>query len=168
MLRRLTIAVVAVIAVLTVAGTALAGGWALTRIDDAPATFEANTTYQVEYTILQHGKTAVDVSETSLTFVHPDMKQPLTFSGERGARTGHYVAEVTLPIAGSWEWRVAQGWFGEQELGTVEAVTLLAAPTTGVNVAGVALSLVTLAVLAFFVAQIVGSRRQLADPMHAE
>lgn len=128
MSKRLRLLVLTSIMVLALGGTALAGGWALTVVNDAPVEFEAGTEHQITYTILQHGRSGASVDTTSLDFFHPTLKETLRFPGEPTGIPGEYVAAVTLPTAGSWSWEVDQGWFGVQELGSIE---VLAATTSG-------------------------------------
>jgi len=122
MLKRLRVLVVTAIMVFALGGTALAGGWALTVVNDPPQEFEAGTEHQITYTILQHGRTGATVDDTSLDFFHPTLKEMLSFPGEPTGNPGEYVASVTLPTAGSWGWEVDQGWFGVQELGSIDVL----------------------------------------------
>lgn len=128
MLKRLRVLVVGAIMVLALGGTALAGGWALTVVNDAPEGFEAGTEHQITYTILQHGRTGATVDDTSLNFSHPMLKKVLSFRAEATGNPSEYVAFVTLPTTGSWDWEVNQGWFGVQELGSIH---VLDTTTTG-------------------------------------
>lgn len=122
MARRVAVLIAASVFGLAQAGIALAGGWAITVIDDAPTEFEANAAFEVRYTILQHGKTpvsAADLGSTSITFTPADGGPIRTFNGEPTDVRGQYLAEVALPTSGAWSWEVHQGWFGVQELGTI-------------------------------------------------
>jgi hypothetical protein len=99
------------------------GGWATTALDDAP-TAGAGETTEVGFTILQHGMTPVDVDDVAVvirdaggdTGAGGDQTWPAVQQG----KTGHYVAEVTFPAEGRYEWVVRQGWFGDYELGTLQ------------------------------------------------
>jgi hypothetical protein len=122
MLKRLRVPVLTAIMVFAFGGTALAGGWALTVVNDAPEMFETGTEYKVTYTILQHGRSPATVEGTSLDFFHPRFKGPVSFPGEPTGNPGEYVATVTLPTTGSWSWEVNQGWFGIQELGSIDVL----------------------------------------------
>jgi hypothetical protein len=129
MMTRLRVVLVSAIITFTFGGTALAGGWALTVVNDAPGAFEAGAEHEITYTILQHGRSGADVDDTSLNFSHPNLKGTLRFPGEPTGNPGEYVATVILPEAGSWSWEVNQGWFGVQELGSVDV--LATASTSG-------------------------------------
>lgn len=119
MIRRFVLVAALGAVVAAVAPAAVAGGWAITTIDEAPASFEAGTSYEIEYTILQHGKTPADVEATALLFRSGETT--VEAPGEPTDVVGTYVARVTLPEPGAWTWEVSQGWFGVQELGTIEA-----------------------------------------------
>lgn len=133
MLKRLRVLVVTAIMVFALGGTALAGGWALTVVNDAPRAFEAGAEHEITYTILQHGRSGAYVDGTSLNFSHPNLKEVLSFPGEPTGNPGEYVATVTLPTTGLWSWEVDQGWLGVQELGSVD---VLATASTSGGVSG--------------------------------
>jgi hypothetical protein len=120
MLKRLRVLLVTAAMVFALGGTSLAGGWALTVVNDAPEEFTAGTEHQITYTILQHGRSGAKVEDTSLDFFHPRFKGMLSFPGEPTGKPGEYVAAVTLPTTGSWSWEVNQGWFGVQSLGSID------------------------------------------------
>lgn len=115
---------------LALASPALAGGWAVTTLDTLPPEIHSGQTYQIGYTIRQHGVTPRNVEEmggtTEIVATSPDGKT-LTFEGVQTGPTGHYVAAVTLPSAGAWQWQVTQGPFEPQPLGTLTVLGAAAA-----------------------------------------
>lgn len=119
MARRILVMTATMAALMALAGVAMAGGFAITTVDSAPDEFEAGTTYDIEYTILQHGRTPVDGVSTDLVFTPPN-SEPLRFAGSPTGVPGQYVASVVLPEAGVWDWAVDQGDFGLLSLGEVE------------------------------------------------
>jgi hypothetical protein len=137
MRRILTIGLVALALVVSAlpAGASVRGGWATTTLDDVtdPAPGE---TLEVGFTILQHGRTPVDVADVAV-IVHDgasDQRWPAVPDGA----VGHYTAEVTFPDDGSYEWGVEQGWFGEFPLGTLhigDSAAAAAAAATGAGAA---------------------------------
>lgn len=165
MAHRTTVLIAVVLLSLAQGGTAVAGGWATTRIDDQPARFAANTTYEIRYTILQHGKTPIEVELTSIVFTPADTGGPLTFPGVQTGSPGQYVAEVNLPKGGAWSWEVSQGWFGMQQLGTVhvrQAQGSVGSVTLD-EVLRVGLPLATLIAFAVFAAQVLAYRRHRSE-----
>lgn len=101
------------------AGAALAGGWAATSLDTLAATPRAGTPADVAFTVRQHGVTPVTIDDVAIEIVARD-GAVTRFAARAQEAEGRYVARVTFPRAGTWRWRVVQGWFGPQELGTVE------------------------------------------------
>lgn len=103
--------------------TAAAGGWAVTTLDTLPPDIGAGQTYTIGWTIRQHGVTPVDVERlggtTEIVATSPDGSRTVSFAGLREGEIGHYVAKVTFPSEGTWTWKVTQGPFQAQPLGTV-------------------------------------------------
>jgi hypothetical protein len=108
-----------------------AGGWAVTTLDPmaAPAPGEP---VDVGFTIRQHGVTPVAVDDVRLTVTDATGATEAFAARPEGA-TGHYVAAVTFPAAGAYRWTVEQGWFGPQELGTIDVQPLAAPADPGVE-----------------------------------
>jgi hypothetical protein len=145
----------------TPAGAAtVKGGWATTTLDETvePAPGE---TLDVGFTILQHGRTPVNVPDV-VVIVHDGASDQRWPAVQEGAE-GHYVAEVTFPDSGSYDWEVEQGYFGEFPLGTLhigdEAVGNGAGSDSGADGSGwsqvswpwrIALALPILASIALF------------------
>lgn len=86
-----------------VTGTALAGGWAevvmTSASEDPPVAGEAD---EIQFTLLQHGVTAVDFGEVQLTAIHPETGEELTMPAT-SLGGGRWSASVTFPVAGSWQ-----------------------------------------------------------------
>jgi hypothetical protein len=119
MSRRHLIVTTAALVLMAPAAAALAGGWAITSLDELPAELRAGSNYEIGYTILQHGRTPVAVDETAILIHDPSSGNTGTFAGVPDGPIGHYVAEVAFPESGTWEWQVAQGYFAPHELGSV-------------------------------------------------
>jgi hypothetical protein len=95
------------------ASAAVRGGWATSTLDEAPQA-EPGATDEIGFTILQHGRTPVNVDDVAV--VIGDQEWPAVEKGE----VGHYVAEVTFPVEGEYAWAIRQGWFGDYDLGTLK------------------------------------------------
>ncbi|MGH8945908.1 MAG: hypothetical protein ACRDVL_07155 [Acidimicrobiia bacterium] len=124
-MRRATIIVAAAGLSLALAAPALAGGWAVTTFENLPESFEAGTTYTLDYTIRQHGKTPVDSGASHVMLRNFD--QLLRFDAANHG-DGTYSVEVTVPSDGSWEWEVVSEGWGSQPLGTIEVAAPVVAP----------------------------------------
>jgi len=98
---------------------ASAGGWALTSFDEMPTEFAAGETYGLSYTILQHGKTPVDVGSTSVLVTDSGGKVT-EFEATSTGEVGRYTVQVTFPESGTFTWQVSQGPFQAHDLGSVD------------------------------------------------
>jgi hypothetical protein len=108
-----------------------AGGWAVTTLDTmaAPAPGEP---VDVGFTIRQHGVRPVAVDDVRI-MVTDSSGGTEAFAARPEGTTGHYVAAVTFPSAGSYRWSVVQGWFGPQDLGTIDVQPIAAPADPGVE-----------------------------------
>jgi hypothetical protein len=130
-------------------------------LDALPAQMRSGETYQVGYTVLQHGITPFLTTETGI-WARAQDGQALSFPGTAQGAPGHYVAEVRLPTAGSWSWEVGAGPFERQQLGSltilpategVPAAPAAGRPSNG-RVARAALPLATLCAGLLFVVEV--------------
>src|SRR5262249_51153264 len=118
--RRALVAVtIAVVALVGLGGPALAGGWAVTTMDPLAASPRAGVPVPVGFTIRQHGVTPVNLDDVALEVIAADGAVHRFAAKPDGAK-GHYVATVEFQSAGTFHWRVLQGWFAPQDLGTIE------------------------------------------------
>lgn len=114
--RGLVAAVAATIVSAGVIGASVeAGGWAVTVVDpfDQPA---AGEDLEVAFTILQHGRTPVDVADVVMVVEEPGGATE-RFAAQFADGVGRYTATIELPDSGRYRWSVIQGWFGPQDLG---------------------------------------------------
>ena len=94
------------IAALTLAGTALAGGSAtVTLIGDEPQPV-AGEPVEVEFVMLQHGVTPVSWPDAFVTATHVTSGEVVRTAAEPYGAEGRYVATLTLPREGAWDWAV--------------------------------------------------------------
>lgn len=128
--RIVTIFTAATLVVLT-ASIAWAGGWAMTSLDTTPGELRAGETYEIGYTILQHGVRPVAVDHTEIRLQGAwKAGGAHVFEGVPRGPEGHYVATVTIPGAGEYRWEVAQGPFGSHDLGRFTAGEAIAPQTS--------------------------------------
>ena len=120
-MARSRIVLLAIIAVVWIPATAMAGGWALTSFDELPTDFQAGSTYDLEYTILQHGQTPVDVGDSQVRITASD-GTVAAFDSVPTGEVGKYAVSITFPESGSWRWEVTQGGFATHEMGTIDVV----------------------------------------------
>src|SRR6266498_3948887 len=106
----------AVVLLALLAAPALAGGWAVTTVDPLPSSIQAGQTYQVGFTIRQHGVSPFNQASPRVRAHLGDSY--LSFGATRDG-DGHYIARVEFPRDGAWTWVIDQTPFATQELGTL-------------------------------------------------
>lgn len=125
-MRRILLTLSVVLLTLALGAPAIAGGWAATTLDEVPPDMRAGDTYQIGYTIRQHGVTPVNVEQlggtTEIRLTSPDGAKTLSYTGVREGATGHYIAKIMFPYEGAWTWSVTQGPFDAHPLGTVKVL----------------------------------------------
>jgi hypothetical protein len=105
--------------VMTALPAAAKGGWATSTLDEPPHPQPGDTT-EIGFTILQHGVTPVDVDDVAAVIRDADGDgDAQTWPAVQQGETGHYVARVTFPAEGRYDWAIHQGWFGDYELATL-------------------------------------------------
>lgn len=86
---------------------ALAGGWAVITLDELPGRVEANQPLKISFMLRQHGVTPMS-GQSPVVMAHlPNSTQSVSTPAREEGKVGHYVAELTLPQAGEWEWSIA-------------------------------------------------------------
>ncbi len=129
-MRRLLLALPLVL--LLAAPAAFAGGWATVGMSSTPAGVEPGKPWNVELTILQHGRTPLVGVHPSLTISRGDARE--TFAASETSRPGVYRAAVTFPTAGTWSYEVDDGFISGRP--HTFAPVRIGAPATPVTPAG--------------------------------
>lgn len=84
---------------------AFAGGWAVITLDELPTDVVAGKPLTIGFTVLQHGRTPMsDIDPTVTAKLSFDEK--LVVHAEPQGEPGHYVATLTFPKEGDWEWSI--------------------------------------------------------------
>lgn len=118
MTRRVLVFLTAVTLLILSSSAVWAGGWAMTILDSTPGDLRSGETYEVGYTILQHGIRPAAVDHTEIRLQGPwKVGETHTFRGVQQGPEGHYVATVTIPGPGEYRWEVTQGPFPNHDLG---------------------------------------------------
>jgi hypothetical protein len=94
---------------LALAGGAQAGGWATVQLSSTPAGITAGNDWNVDVTVLQHGRTPLAGVKPTLT-IRDEAGRATTFRGTLTGRTGVYRFHVTFPTAGTWTYAVYDGF----------------------------------------------------------
>jgi hypothetical protein len=141
--------------------TVWAGGWAMTTLDTTPGDLRGGETYEIGYTILQHGIRPVAVDHTEIRLHGPWKVGGMhVFEGRPQGGVGHYVAEVRFPEAGEYRWEVTQGPFPNHDLGRIlvgEPVPVQSSASP--DMVRIVLPIVALISVAFVVWQAMAIRR---------
>lgn len=131
-----------VIALLLLLATVLiaeAGGWAVITLDELPDQIAAGQSFTIGFTVRQHGRTLRDDLAPLVRFERSAAQDSFVATAKRAGDSGHYVAEITLPTAGQWNWKVDIEQFGMVTQDMAPLTVLASAPaTTAVATAPVA------------------------------
>ena len=167
-MARVRLLMVLVVALLAIPSWAIAGGWALTSFDELPTEFEAGASYDLTYTVLQHGVNPVDVGQSEVRVTGGD-GSTTTFVAARLPERGKYQVTVTFPESGLWTWEVTQGDFGIHPMGPISiSPSAMAAAGRSPLVWLLPLALaITIGVIAVQIVSLSRQRRQ-ARPISAD
>jgi hypothetical protein len=83
----------------------LAGGWAVITLDELPSNVVAGKPLTIGFTVLQHGITPMTDIEPIVT-AKLSATETLVVSAEPAGKPGHYMATLTFPKEGDWEWSI--------------------------------------------------------------
>lgn len=95
---------------------AQAGGWAVVTLDELPPYGYAGVPMTLGFMVRQHGQHPVNLEHVVLTATRLPKGEMLTFTARQEGPTGHYVVEVVLPTAGTWDWAIQPDWFGPMSM----------------------------------------------------
>ena len=132
---RASVALLTAIVMLALSTPALAGGWATVRLDEVPTGLVAGTPWQVGFMVLQHGVTPNSDVSPVVRAIHRETGEVVTAAARQDGPPGHFVAELTLPRAGGWQWAIAPRPFAETSFTSlvVRDEPVDAAPSSSAN-----------------------------------
>lgn len=105
-LRRAITGVILIVALVTLTAPALAGGFAVVRLDEPPGEVLVATPWRFGFMVLQHDVTPNSDVTPVVRAVHKETSEEVTATGRQEGAVGHFVAEVTFPRAGEWKWSI--------------------------------------------------------------
>ena len=118
----------ALVAALMLAGGASAGGFATVQLGSIPSDLKSGGTWSTDLTVLQHGRTPLDGLSPTVTIANGTHERvyPAVATGGPGV----YRVEVVFPSAGTWTWKI---WDGFSQTHTYAPVVVAPAegPTGG-------------------------------------
>ena len=89
---------------------AMAGGWATVSLSSTPDGLGPGAPWDVEMTILQHGRTPLDGVEPSITLTNGATGKTEYVAAKPTGRPGVYEARAVFPDAGRWTYAVDDGF----------------------------------------------------------
>jgi cytochrome c2 len=101
---RISIAV-ALLFALMFAFPVFAGGWAVITLDELPLNVVAGEPLTIGFTVLQHGITPMSGLDPTVT-AKLSSTEKMVVDAEPQGNPGHYVATLTFPKEGNWEWSI--------------------------------------------------------------
>lgn len=103
----LVVGFLVMIGLLATSGSARAGGWATLTVSELPAVVVAERPFTIEFTLRQHGQTAVTGFEATILATHTASGEQLSFASEANPLAENYTVTLTLPQSGEWQWEIS-------------------------------------------------------------
>ncbi|MBA3414412.1 MAG: cupredoxin domain-containing protein [Chloroflexia bacterium] len=121
---------VAVVALLLLAGPAVAGNWATVRLDAPPGEVIAGEPWRFGFLVKQHDIRPTNDVEPFVLARHQATGEEVRAEARQDGAVGHFVAELLFPVAGSWKWAITPKPFPET---STETLTVLGKPAVVAN-----------------------------------
>lgn len=87
-----------------------AGGWAVVTLDALPTNIIAGEPLTVGFVVRQHGRTPMIGITPAIMAQHVESGEKVTVTASPEGADGHYVATLTLPSGGVWQWVINDGF----------------------------------------------------------
>jgi plastocyanin len=84
---------------------------ATVHLDSPPNGVVAGVPWSFGFMVMQHDVTPVNVDEVTIDAQHRETGEALHATATQEGVTGHYIAEMTFPTAGSWKWSITPAPF---------------------------------------------------------
>lgn len=85
---------------------AWAGGWAVVTLDQLPSQVIAGQPISVGFMVRQHGRTPINGLSPKIMATRADTNDSFDAVAVQQGTVGHYVAMLTFPNAGAWNWTI--------------------------------------------------------------
>ncbi|MDQ3043551.1 MAG: plastocyanin/azurin family copper-binding protein [Chloroflexota bacterium] len=126
-MRRPLLALLLTSALLAPLGTGVsAGGMAVVHLDAKPAGVLVEVPWRFGFMVLQHDVTPNSDVIPLVSAQHRDSGEKVEATGQQEGAHGHFVAEVTFPIAGEWKWSITPAPFAATSFETLTVYSSLA------------------------------------------
>ena len=97
---------------------AFAGGWAVITLEEIPRQPQVGEAITVAFVVRQHGRTPMVDLHPVITARNEATGAALTEEATAEGEPGRYVASLTFPSAGEWDWRI-QAFTMDQRMPTL-------------------------------------------------
>lgn len=84
----------------------LAGGWAVITLDELPGEIVTGQPLEIGFMVRQHGITPMKDLAPQITAHLPNTSKYVEVTAKAEGEIGHYMASLTLPEAGEWQWSI--------------------------------------------------------------
>lgn len=91
---------------LSATGLAVAGGWAIVKLDGLPSDVTTGKSVSVGFTVLQHGVSPLPGLDPIVRAGHATSGEKVEVVASGQGERGHYVADLTFPSSGTWNWSI--------------------------------------------------------------
>lgn len=126
-MRRVVIGAAMGLLLLLLAAPVAAGGWAVVTLDALPRDVRAGQPFTIGFMVRQHGQTPnSDVAPVVMARLPGETVETLRVDARQQGQVGHFVADLTFPRAGDWEWQIMPEPYGETRLGTLTVLPAIA------------------------------------------
>jgi cytochrome c2 len=115
--RRSTALAALLMALLSLAAPALAGGFAVVTLDELPARIAAEEPLTISFVVRQHGLHELSGLTPTVVARHTITAERLVVTALPAKGAGRYAATLTFPRAGTWEWVINDGFLTADALG---------------------------------------------------
>ncbi len=103
---RIVISILALLTALAIPMTAQAGGWVVVTLDRVPTGVQPQVPFSVGFMVRQHGRTPNSGFPATIKARNTSTHELVMTTAKPEGKTGHFVATLTLPSAGQWEWEI--------------------------------------------------------------
>lgn len=121
----LSLAAIALVALLVSPRATLAGGWSVVTLDTSPADVRAGSIVEVGFMVRQHGVRPALGLTPAITLRNVAIGELVTATARPKGANGHYVANFTLPSAGTWEWEI-EAWGPPAQMAPIQVAAATA------------------------------------------
>ncbi|KAA3659452.1 MAG: hypothetical protein DWQ04_22260 [Chloroflexi bacterium] len=95
------------IALLGVVGQTFAGGWSVVTVSALPKSVVAGVPFTIQFAVRGHGQQLFGGVPARVTAVHTATQEKISLPADEASTVGYYEAEVVLPTAGQWQWKIS-------------------------------------------------------------